>query len=118
MTILVPGKHGGIAHHMISPNDSEAFPSDEPIALFPLGRVVATPGALAAIPQSQITSALTRHVTGDWGDLEPDDWAENLRSLDAGCRLFSVYYGNDGTKFYVITEWDRSLTTVLLPSEY
>jgi hypothetical protein len=103
---------------MISPNDSEAFSADEPVALFSLGRVVATPGALAAIPQSEIHSALTRHVTGDWGDLDPDDWNENLRSLDAGYRLFSVYFTNDGTKFYVITEWDRSLTTVLLPSEY
>ena len=65
-----------------------------------------------------ITTALARHNRGDWGDVGKEDHAENGLSLQQGFRLFSVYHGANGTKFYIITENDRSLTTVLLPSDY
>lgn len=85
---------------------------------FPLGRTVATPGALAAIPNDELQAALRRHHTGDWGDLDEHDRQENERSLREGFRLFSVYRTKDGVKFYIVTEQDRSATTVLLPDEY
>jgi len=85
---------------------------------FPLGRVVATPSALAAIPNDEIQAALRRHQTGDWGDIGEHDRQENERSLRDGFRLMSVYRAKAGMKFYIITEHDRSVTTVLLPDEY
>ena len=85
---------------------------------FPLGRIVATPNALADVPDHDITHALARHVRGDWGDLDAPDRQENERSLLAGCRLLSAYLASNGIKFWIITEADRSLTTVLLPEDY
>lgn len=87
-------------------------------ALFPLGQLVATPNALAHLTETDIRTALDRHVTGDWGDIDQDDWNENLRSLLQGFRILSVYYGANGTKFWIITEADRSVTTVLMPEDY
>lgn len=87
-------------------------------AKFALGRILATPGALAAIPQPMILEALRRHRMGDWGDCCPEDAAENDRSLAGGFRIFSVYHTHDGVKFWIITEADRSATTLLLPEEY
>jgi hypothetical protein len=86
--------------------------------LFELGQVVSTPGALEALTRDDITKALGRHHRGDWGDVKPDGWRENELSLREGFRLFSVYRGKSGTKFWVITEADRSSTCVLLPDEY
>ena len=85
---------------------------------FPLGRLVATPAALEALTFDDITTALARHHRGDWGDVGKEDHAENELSLQQDFRLFSVYHGANGTKFYIITENDRSITTVLLPSDY
>ena len=85
---------------------------------FPLGRTVTTPGALADVPAEEMQAALFRHHHGDWGDVGDDDRQENERSLRDGCRLFSVFHTKAGVKFYVITEHDRSATTVLLPDEY
>jgi len=85
--------------------------------LFSLGTVVATPAAVSAIAPEDIASALARHLSGDWGDVGTEDWAENELSLKEGFRLFSVYRSGD-TKFWVITEADRSATTVLLPEDY
>jgi len=85
---------------------------------FSLGNVVSTPGALDAIPMLIITACLLRHQQGIWGDVCEEDREANERALKDGDRIFSVYHGPDGTKFYIITEWDRSYTTVLLPSEY
>ena len=85
---------------------------------FDLGGIVATPGALAEIPDVEIQVALYRHNTGDWGDLDPEDRQENEKALVEGHRLFSVYKSRAGVKFYIITEHDRSVTTVLLPQEY
>lgn len=85
---------------------------------FPLGRVVATPGAIAAVPPEEMQSALRRHHAGDWGELCKEDRNENERSLCDGCRLMSVYHTKAGVKFYIITEGDRRATTALLPDEY
>jgi len=85
---------------------------------FSLGRLVATPGALTSVPRHDITTALSRHVSGDWGEVGPEDWQTNEDSLVQGLRLLSVYYTADQTKFWIITEADRSGTTVLLPEDY
>ena len=83
-----------------------------------LGNVVATPGALRALTEHDISAALVRQRSGDWGESCPEDAEENDRSLTTGLRLLSAYRSGDGTKFWVITEADRSLTTILLPEEY
>jgi hypothetical protein len=61
---------------------------------------------------------LKRHVTGDWGELDEHDLLENERSLADGCRLLAAYVLSTGVKIWIITEADRSVTTLLLPSEY
>ena len=88
--------------------------------LFSLGQIVATPGALSALEEAGNSASefLTRHVAGDWGDLCDEDRQANQEALQDGLRLLSAYRLNDGTKIWVITEADRSVTTVLLPSEY
>ncbi len=85
---------------------------------FWLGRVVATPNALARIPASDLSTGLLRHQDGDWGDLDPEDKAENELSLREGFRLLSAYHSAEKVKFWIITEADRSVTTVLLPEDY
>jgi hypothetical protein len=87
-------------------------------AKFRLGRIVATPNALERLSQNDILVAIGRHQAGDWGDLDEQDRQENELSLKEGFRLFSVYHAANGTRFYVITEADRSVTTFLLPEEY
>lgn len=87
-------------------------------AKFPLGRLVATPNALERIPNPEILAALQRHLTGDWGDVDEHDRKENELSLKEGFRLLSVYRSARGVKFWIITEADRSATTVLLPEDY
>ena len=91
-----------------------------PRPLFDLGQLVGTPGAIHALREAgQNPSALiTRHVTGDWGDLCEEDEAENQLSVEQGFRILSAYELETGTKVWVITEADRSATTILLPSEY
>lgn len=59
-----------------------------------------------------------RHATGDWGGLDPADKRANDSALANGERLLSAYPLRDGTKVWIITEWDRSVTTLLLPSDY
>lgn len=61
---------------------------------------------------------LNRHAAGDWGDLSNDDRRANAEALKDGSRLLSAYHLKDGTKIWIITEVDRSATTVLLPAEY
>jgi hypothetical protein len=87
-------------------------------AKFPAGRIVATPGALASLTHDDITSALARHLTGDWGEVTPHDRQENEFSLTHELRLFSIYSSAAGVRFYIITESDRSVTTLLLPEDY
>jgi hypothetical protein len=86
--------------------------------LFDAGGLFATPGAIESLTGDDILRAICRHLNGDWGEVCPDDWVENELSLIEGFRLLSVYHGRNGTKFWVITEADRSVTTALLPSEY
>jgi hypothetical protein len=89
------------------------------MAPFPLGRVVATPGALkllAEVGEDPLTY-LARHSSGDWGDLDHYDLKENERSLRHGWRIVSSYPVGEKT-IWVITEADRSVTTILLPEEY
>lgn len=87
-------------------------------SLFGLGKLLATPGALSALSSTEIQRALARHLSGDWGQVGRDDWQENDRSLEESRRLFSVYAAQSGQVFWVITEADRSATTILLPEEY
>ena len=89
-----------------------------PIAVFRLGRIVATPNAVANLSAEDIRTAIGRHQAGDWGELCEDDTAANNRALSAGSRILSAYRGANGTRFWVITEADRSVTTVLLPEDY
>ena len=84
---------------------------------FSLGRVVATPNALETIPRDEVMKAISRHAGCDWGDVGPADRKENELSLREGFRLFSVYHTTSGVKFWVITEADRSATTVLMPED-
>jgi hypothetical protein len=87
--------------------------------LFRLGQVVATPGALDVMERTKMrpTDLLRRHQRGDWGDLGPEDKAENELSVREGFRILSAHgHGND--KVWIITEADRSATTILTPSEY
>ena len=91
-----------------------------PRPLFPLGKIVGTPEAIAAMNEAQQEplELLARHVTGDWGDLDEEDQAENQLSVEQGFRVLSAYTLETGTKIWVITEADRSVTSLLLPSDY
>lgn len=87
---------------------------------FSLGVIVATPGALRALEISgeEPFSFLYRHASGDWGELDEEDQRENELSLREGFRLVSSYRLRNGGKLWIITEADRSVTTLLLPEEY
>lgn len=86
---------------------------------FELGQTVATPGAVAAMEKSGVSHnvLLSRHVAKDWFELPPEDRATNEHALLTGQRIFSSFKYPE-VKFWVITEWDRSVTTILLPDEY
>jgi hypothetical protein len=87
-------------------------------SLFPLGQTVITRQAKDVLDPQDVQACLGRHAKGDWGDICESDWKENEVGLQRGLRLFSVYRDRGSTKFYVITEADRSATTVLLPEDY
>jgi len=101
-------------------NNTEPELVQNEVQLFSLGQIVATPGALEVLEASHQNPAefLARHARGDWGELSADDIAENEFSLKNGFRLLSSYATANGQKLWVITEEDRSLTTLLLPDEY
>ena len=84
---------------------------------FPFGQTVITRNAADSLNPEDVCRCLRRHVSGDWGELCPEDVEQNERSLEEG-RLVSVYHDQNETKFYIITEADRSVTTVLLPEDY
>jgi hypothetical protein len=89
------------------------------VARFPLGFIAATPGVELTLAPADIAQALARHAAGDWGELCPEDWKANDDALETSGRLLSVYRARgSGERFYVITEADRSATTLLLPAEY
>jgi hypothetical protein len=92
---------------------------------FPLGQILATPGALNALGQchQNLLSFLTRHSVGDWGDLSDEDRELNDLAVEEGSRILSAYRTNNGTKLWIITEamgenGQRSATTILLLEEY
>ena len=89
-------------------------------AKFPLGQLVATPGALQAMGRAGQSPVvfLERHRCGDWGDVCPADARLNDEALREGGRLLSSYRTMRGEVLWIITEYDRSLTTILLPDEY
>lgn len=90
------------------------------VPLFPLGRVVATPGALRALERAEQSPEefLHRHERGDWGEVPEADKHENDFSVQHGFRLLSAYTTSAGERIWIITEADRSVTTILLPEEY
>ncbi|CAB3661202.1 hypothetical protein [Paraburkholderia rhynchosiae] len=92
-----------------------------PAPLFSLGRTVATPGALDLLDRTSTDSSglLNRHQWGDWGIVCPADAKSNNRAITDGTRILSAYeLGAGKEKIWVITESDRSISTILLPSEY
>ena len=114
---------------MISLDDTAPLPSDEPpekVAVwvidptFPLGQMVITPAAMVVLEEARLSpfEFIIRHGNADWGDLCDEDKQSNADALEHGERLFSCYKLDETTKLYVITERDRSVTTVLLPSDY
>ena len=100
---------------------SHSLNIDPARARFPLGQIVATPAALAALHAHGCSAhtLLRRHVAGDWGEaLHPDDARLNDRALIDGGRILSSYQIAPGIVLWVITEWDRSASTLLLPDDY
>ena len=89
-----------------------------PTAKFRLGKIVSTPNVLVALSQDDILKGIQRHQAGDWGDLCKEDRKANDVALVEGSRILSAYQSGNGTKFWIITEADRSVTTVLLPEDY
>ena len=85
---------------------------------FKLGCVVFTPRALTTLSQDEVLKALMRHMSGDCGSLDEQDWTLNDEALKFGGRLLSQYRAKDDTRFWIITEQDRSATTILLPDDY
>lgn len=85
---------------------------------FEAGQAVITGNAQRILLGEEVLQALSRHLQGDWGDCDAADAEENEWALQNGGRLFSVFHTNAGTKFWIITEADRSVTTVLLPEDY
>jgi len=87
---------------------------------FELGQAVATPGALLALEKAEQQPAefLDRHINGDWGEVTEEDKQENEFSVEHGFRILSAYTTSAGDQIWVLTEADRSATTILLPSEY
>ncbi len=82
------------------------------------GRIVITANAARELSDDDVAVALRRHLRGDWGELEHQDREANERALREGSRLLSAYSSSAGLRFWIITEHDRSATTVLLPEDY
>lgn len=85
---------------------------------FALGQLYITKNALSTLKAIDMTTALSRFSRGDWGDVDKEDWEANEQALKHGGRLMGVYRDRNGTKFWIITEADRSTTTILLPEDY
>lgn len=105
------------------PNDSSPASQNKAAVgtpLFALGQVLATPGGLALLETHQLTALpfLLRHVSGDWGHIGAEDRQANADALQYGYRLMSVYVLGKTQRLWIITEADRSSTTLLLPEEY
>lgn len=85
---------------------------------FSTGRIVATRNLIGCVLPIEYMVALNRHRRCDWGDVCESDWKLNDQALKMGDRLFSVYHTGSGRKFWIITEANRSVTTILLPEDY
>jgi hypothetical protein len=85
---------------------------------FELGQLCMPPAAIEAVPHGEAMKALSRHVRGDWGDVCAKDAKENDFALGKRLRIFSVDHTTGGPRFWIITEADRSVTTLLLPEDY
>ncbi len=85
---------------------------------FDLGRIVITQNAMSQLDDDALIEGLRRHAVGDWGDLCDEDREANDRALYDGTRLLSAYKSKAGLKYWIITEADRSATTILLPEDY
>lgn len=108
-----------IAGAFIAENGDETpEPPPAKTPAFHPGQFAVARQAFDTLSPEDIAKGLSRHLAGDWGDVCEEDRQENELSLKEGFRLFSVYHAGDGTKFWIITEADRSATTVLLPEEY
>lgn len=84
----------------------------------PVGTLYITRNAMSTLKAMDVTKALSRFARGDWGDMDEEDKKSNDWALKNGGRLFGAYHDQNGTKFWIITEADRSVTTVLLPEDY
>jgi hypothetical protein len=100
--------------------DSKIPNTTQEICLFLLGQVVATPGALDLLDRTATNAhdLLIRHQQGDWGSVPFEDAEQNVAAIVSGSRILSSYTLNDTERLWIITEWDRSVTTLLLPDEY
>jgi len=87
-------------------------------ARFQLGRIVITRAAIAEISPEDIFVAVRRHAHADWGNVDADDRKANDDALCSGDRVLSTYLSARQIEFWILTEWDRSVTTILLPSDY
>ena len=85
---------------------------------FPLGKLRITPGGQQRLSEDDVFRGLVRHMAGDWGELDEHDRQQNKAALADGLRLLSQYTAASGCVFWIITEHDRSVTTILLPEEY
>jgi hypothetical protein len=84
----------------------------------PIGHLYVTPGAVSKVAPEDIAEALRRHSHGDWGEIDLADHQLNDQRLENGGPIASIYTASNGIMFYVLTEADRAITTVLLPEEY
>lgn len=89
-----------------------------PVLVLDFGMVCVTQGATERLNKDDVRSALSRHIFGDWGIVDMDDWRENDLSLRNGFRILSAYVDRNSQKFWIVTEADRSTTTIMLPEEY
>ncbi len=85
---------------------------------FPLGKIDMTRGVMNSVPAIEVWHAVMRHAECDWGEVGKDDWQSNDAALKDDARLLSAYRASNAKRFWIITEWDRSITTILLPEEY
>jgi hypothetical protein len=86
--------------------------------LFQLGRLLITPGAMELLDSQSLADALARYRKGDWGNLCASDKRSNDEAVKEGLRILASYDDASAHRFWIITEWDRSYTTILLPEEY
>ncbi len=94
--------------------------NDRPAVQLTLGQLLATPAAIEAMTRAGQNPALLLacHVAGDWGEVDAEDAAANDRAISDGDRVLSAYILKDGTRLWIITEADRSVSTILLPDDY